>query len=190
MSSRQHGEPGPRGARDQLTAQLEPIVDAAVRAAGFELEQLDVRSAGRRRVLRVVVDSERGVNLDEVADASRSVAEALDAREDVLSDAYTLEVSSRGLDAPLTKPRHWRHTRLRLAKVRLADGSELVGRVGDADDEGVQLLVGGELRRIGYSDIARAMVEVEFREPPAAELAALGATAKANADDTTKEESK
>ncbi|MCP3797848.1 ribosome maturation factor RimP [Allokutzneria sp. A3M-2-11 16] len=181
MSSRQHGGPGPR---DQLTAQLEPVVDEAVRAAGFELEQLDVRSAGRRRVLRVVVDSERGVNLDEVADASRSVAEALDAREDVLPDAYTLEVSSRGLDAPLTKPRHWRHTRLRLAKVRLSDGAEFVGRVGDADDEGVQLLVGGSLRRVTYTDIARALVEVEFSEPKAADLALLGA------NDTTEEESK
>ncbi|GAA4026698.1 ribosome maturation factor RimP [Allokutzneria multivorans] len=186
MSSRQHGGPGPR---DQLTAQLEPLVDEAVRAAGFELEELDVRSAGRRRVLRVVVDSERGVNLDEVAEASRSVAEALDAREDVLKDAYTLEVSSRGLDAPLTKARHWRHTRLRLAKVRLSDGSEFVGRVGDADDEGVQLLVGGALRRVVYTDVASAKVEIEFNAPPAKELAALGAN-DADTNDTTEEESK
>ncbi|SHF35728.1 ribosome maturation factor RimP [Streptoalloteichus hindustanus] len=191
MSSPPRGEPpraergdrvASRAARDQFTAQLEPVVRAAVQAVGFDLELLDVQPAGRRRLVRVVVDSDDGVGLDEVAEASRAVSAALDARDDLLAGPYTLEVTSPGVDRPLTRPRHWRRARLRLVAVRLADGGELTGRVGDADEEGVVLLVDGELRRLAYQDVARATVEIEFRQPAAADLALLGGGAASGGD--------
>ncbi|GGM38515.1 ribosome maturation factor RimP [Longimycelium tulufanense] len=190
MSSPPRGQ-RPRAARDQLTAQLEPVVAEAVAALGFDLELLDVATAGRRRVVRVVVDSDDGVGLDEIAAASRAVSAALDARDDVLAGPYTLEVTSPGVDRPLTRPRHWRRARLRLVRARLADGGELLGRVGDTDADGVTLLVDGQLRRLEYEDVAKAVVEVEFRQPPAAELALLehgGAGGSTEPDGTTGDE--
>jgi ribosome maturation factor RimP len=162
----------------QLTAQLEPAVARAVGDIGLELEELQISPAGRRRLVRVVVDAagDSGVelDLDTVATVSRAVSAALDGCDDVLSGPYTLEVTSPGLDRPLTRPRHWRRARLRLVKVRRVDGGELLGRVGDADEDGVMLLVDGTLRRIGYGEVDRAVVQVEFREPPADELRVLG----------------
>lgn len=163
----------------QLTEQLEPAVASAVRDTGLELEELDVSAAGRRRLVRVVVDTPDGapLDLDTVADVSRAVSAALDGTDstDGVLGAYTLEVSSPGVDRPLTRPRHWRRARLRLVKARTVDGAELVGRVGDADEHGVTVLVDGVPRRFGFTEFDRAVVQVEFAEPPAAEIAALTA---------------
>ena len=148
------------------------MVADAVAQAGFELEELQVQQAGRKQLVKVVVDGADGIGLDEVADVSRAVAEALDAREDVLANAYTLEVTSPGLDRPLTKPRHWHRARLRKVSVKQAD-AKFLARVGDADDGGVELLVDGQLRRVAYPEIEHAVIEVEFKDPPAAEIATL-----------------
>jgi ribosome maturation factor RimP len=160
----------PRGA---ITAQLEPVVAEAVAQVGFDLEEFDVQQAGRRRLVKVVIDADDGVGLDEISDVSRVVSEVLDAHEHVLAGSYTLEVTSPGVDRPLTRVRHWRRARYRLVKIRLADGSTLVARVGEADDEGVTVLVDGELRRVAYRDVERAVVEVEFQQPPAEDLVKL-----------------
>lgn len=155
---------------------LEPVVRDAVTRAGFELEELDVVRAGRRQLVRVTVDAEDGVGLDDIATVSRAVSATLDEHDHMLAGSYTLEVTSPGVDRPLTQPRHWRRNRLRLVRVRGTDGRESVGRVGDCDDEGVTLLVDGALRRVRYADVERAVVELEFNQPPAAELAALDAS--------------
>lgn len=159
----------------KLAEQLESMVAGIVRDTGLELEELDVLPAGRRRLVRVVVDTPDGaaLDLDAVADVSRAVSAALDSTDAVLGGAYTLEVSSPGLDRPLTRPRHWRRSHLRLVKCRTSDGAELLGRVGAADDDGVTLLVDGTPRRFAFTEIDRAVVQVEFAEPPAAEIAAL-----------------
>lgn len=176
----------------QLTARIEPTVASAVAGTGFELAGLEITQAGRRRLVKVVVDTSEGaadqdgtdradgagsaaggLDLDAVATVSRAVSGALDQCDDLLGGPYTLEVSSPGLDRPLTRRSHWRRARLRLVEVRLAGGEQLLGRVGAADDTGVTLLVAGQLRRIGYHEVERAVVQVEFREPPAAELRAL-----------------
>jgi ribosome maturation factor RimP len=178
-NSRERHVPGQRQRATGAGEDLSPVVADAVARAGFDLEELQVQQAGRKQLVKVVVDSENGIGLDEVADVSRAVSEALDQRDDVLSVAYTLEVTSPGLDRPLTKPRHWRRARLRKVAVRLAgDGTEkgaekFVARVGDAADDGVELLVDGQLRQVGYAEIDHAVVEVEFKEPPAAEIATL-----------------
>lgn len=156
-----------------LSAALEPVVHDAVAAAGFELEQLEVQRAGRRNLVKVVVDADGGIGLDEVAEASRAVSAVLDEHDHVLGGPYTLEVTSPGTDRPLTKPRHWRRNRLRLVKVRTGEDS-FTGRVGDADDDGVQLLVSGQLRQVPFADVTHAVVEVEFKHPPPEELALLG----------------
>ncbi|MCG8920627.1 ribosome maturation factor RimP [Actinokineospora sp. PR83] len=177
---------------------LHPVVADAVGAAGFELEELDVSTAGRRRLVRVVIDSadsvENGtsansanaVGLDEVARVSRELAAVLDEHDAVLGGPYTLEVTSPGTDRPLTRPRHWKRNRLRLVKVRPVEGAEYLGRVGDADAEetgGVTLLVDGAPRRVGYAEVAHAVVEVEFKQPPAAELAMLEGRASEDEED-------
>lgn len=164
--------PGQRQPASDAGEKLAPLVADAVARAGFELEELQVQQAGRKQLVKVVVDGENGIGLDEVADVSRAVSEALDQREDVLLGAYTLEVTSPGLDRPLTKPRHWRRARLRKVAVKLAE-EKFAARVGDADDEGVELLVDGRLRHVGYPEIEHAVIEVEFKEPPAAEIAKL-----------------
>ena len=156
-----------------LGAALEPVVRDAVDAAGFELEQLDVQRAGRRNLVKVVVDADSGIGLDEVADVSRTVSGVLDEHDHVLGGPYTLEVTSPGLDRPLTKPRHWRRARLRLVKVR-TDSETFIARVGDADEDGVQLLVGGELRQVPFEAVDHAVIEIEFKQPPPEELALLG----------------
>jgi len=123
-----------------------------------------------------VVDADgedgRGIGLDEVADVSRVVSQALDSQDDVLTGAYTLEVTSPGLDRPLTKPRHWRRARLRKVVVR-TPADKYLARVGDAGDDEVELLVDGQLRRVGYAEIEHAVIEVEFKDPPEAEIAKL-----------------
>ena len=164
--------PGQRQRTGGTGEELAPLVADAVARAGFELEELQVQQAGRKQLVKVIVDSEAGIGLDEVAEVSRAVSEALDARDDVLAAAYTLEVTSPGLDRPLTKPRHWRRARLRKVAVTQAE-VKFLARVGASDDDGVELLVDGDLRRVAYPEIDHAVIEVEFKEPPAAEIATL-----------------
>jgi ribosome maturation factor RimP len=174
--------PGQRQRINGAGETLEPVVADAVARAGYDLEMLHVQQAGRRQLVKVVVDrddgADGGIGLDQVAEVSRAVSAALDALEDSrtagspLGGSYTLEVTSPGLDRPLTKPRHWRRARLRKVAVRQAEDS-YTARVGEADDHGVRLLVGKDVRHVKYQDIEHAVVEVEFREPPAAEVAML-----------------
>jgi ribosome maturation factor RimP len=173
--------PGQRQRINGAGETLEPVVAEAVARAGYDLELLHVQQTGRRQLVKVVVDRDddgTGIGLDQVAEVSRAVSAALDALEDrrtagsPLGGSYTLEVTSPGLDRPLTKPRHWRRARLRKVAVRQGEDS-YTARVGDADEHGVALLVGKDVRRVNYQDIAHAVIEVEFREPPAAEIAML-----------------
>jgi len=157
----------------ELASRLQPIVAEAVTAAGFDLDALEVQQAGRRQLVKVVVDADDGVGLDEVAEVSRKVSAALDENEHVLASAYTLEVTSPGLDRPLTQPRHWRRARFRLVKVTPVDGAPFVGRVGHAGEDAARVLEGGEVRDVRYADVAKAVVEIEFKQPPAGDLKLL-----------------
>jgi ribosome maturation factor RimP len=131
-------------------------------ALGLDLEAVELTPAGRRRVLRVAVDQDGGVTLDDIADATRAVSDVLDDTDLMGETAYTLEVTSRGVDRPLTEPRHWRRNRDRLVTVSLRDGTRLTGRVTDSDDAGVSLDVAGSPRRLAFDDVATALVQVEF----------------------------
>lgn len=161
----------------ELASRLEPIVAEAVETAGFDLDSFEVQQAGRRQLVKVVVDSDDGVGLDEVAEISRKVSAALDENEHVLAAAYTLEVTSPGLDRPLTQPRHWRRARFRLVKITPAEGAAFVGRVGHAGGEAARVLVDGSIREVRYRGVEKAVVEIEFKQPPAEDLKLLDADA-------------
>ncbi|MFI7424641.1 ribosome maturation factor RimP [Nonomuraea sp. NPDC049684] len=150
---------GSASPRDHLMKLLEPVVGAE----GLDLEDVTVTQAGKRRLLRVIVDRDGGVSLDDIADVSQAVSTALD-EDDVMGQAaYTLEVSSPGVDRPLTEPRHWRRAAKRLVKAEMRDGTVVEGRVTAADESGVDLDVAGSARRLDYQDLTRGRVQVEFR---------------------------
>lgn len=162
---------------NDLARRLEPAVAEAVTAVGFELEGLDVQQAGRRKLVRIVVDADDGVGLDEVAEISHSVSATLDEYDHVLAGPYTLEVTSPGLDRPLTMPRHWRRAKYRRVRVTPNQGAEFVGRVGHAGQTAARMLVGSSIRDVPYADVASATIEVEFKQPPSDELKELDADA-------------
>jgi ribosome maturation factor RimP len=147
--------------RDRMRAVVEPVV----RDAGYDLEELVVSRAGRRHLLRVVVDADGGVSLDDIASISRAVSAALDAAEETggefVAEEYLLEVSSPGVDRPLTLPRHWRRNIGRLVRVR-ADDRQLTGRIAAADEERVTLDVEGLARDLPYAQLGPGRVQVEF----------------------------
>ena len=149
--------------RDHLVTLLtEPLA-----ALGLDLEDVDLTSAGRRRMLRIAVDRDGGVTMDDVADATREVSRLLDETDAMGSAPYTLEVGSPGTDRPLTLPRHWRRNVDRLVKVTLADGSVVTGRIsGPAerwDDDTATLLVDGTEHTVRLAEVARARVQIEFK---------------------------
>jgi ribosome maturation factor RimP len=131
-------------------------------ALGLDLEAVEVTPAGKKRVLRVAVDKDGGVTLDDIAEAARAVSREMDDDDLMGEQAYTLEVTSRGVDRPLTEPRHWRRNRDRLVTVALRDGVRLTGRIGDADERTATLDVSGQPRRVPYDQVAKALVQVEF----------------------------
>ncbi|HSV64587.1 MAG TPA: ribosome maturation factor RimP [Mycobacteriales bacterium] len=145
--------------RDRLAALIEPVIAAA----GYDLEAVSVSQAGRRSLVRVVLDGEHGVSLDEVAEVSRAVSELLDAHDGVLGAMpYVLEVTSPGVDRPLTEPRHWRRAAGRLVRVPVAGEGTVLGRVLRADDTAVVLEVAGERRELGYARLGKGAVQVEL----------------------------
>lgn len=152
---------------------LADLIRPVAAAAGMDLESVRVTVAGRRRLLRVVVDGDHGVSLDDAAEVSREVSAALDAT-DVMGDVpYTLEVSSPGVDRPLTEPRHWRRAAGRLVRVKTVTSGAVQGRVLAADDDGVTLDVAGGARRFGYGDLGAGAVQVEFGRAPDTDLEEL-----------------
>ena len=144
--------------RDRIEAELtDPL-----RALDLDIEAIEITPAGKRRIVRIAVDKDGGVTLDDVADATRAVSAVLDESDALGEMPYTLEVTSRGVDRPLTLPRHWRRNQDRLVKVTLADDSSVTGRITASDDAGVTLDVDGAPHQLSYPEINRALVQVEF----------------------------
>jgi len=144
------------------------LLTPALDDVGLDLEGVELIPAGRRTLLRVVVDADGGVTLDQLAETSVTLGKVLDAADVMGTRPYTLEVTSRGVDRPLTAPRHWRRNQGRLVRVVHHDGSELTGRVTGADDESAGLEVDGHVHQIEYAAVAKARVQVEFSRLPAA----------------------
>lgn len=149
---------------EQVAALLEPVASAL----GMDLEGIRVTSAGRRRVLRIVLDADGGVSLDDIALVSRDLSTALDDSAVMGDQPYTLEVSSPGVDRPLTERRHWRRAigRLVVAPLIAAGNGEeratVEGRITGASADGITLDVDGESRMFGYSDLGPGKIKIEF----------------------------
>ncbi|MEU6114956.1 ribosome maturation factor RimP [Streptomyces sp. NPDC047117] len=175
---------------ERLRGLLEPLVAAR----DLDLEEIEVTPAGKRRVLRIVVDSDEGVQLDECAELSREISQALDDADAMGDVAYTLEVTSPGADRPLTEQRHYRRATGRLIKAQLHEGGELVARIIAVDDEGLDLEVPGvkgrkpTARRVAFSEIAKARVEIEFNRKTAPGAAKDAAPAEDDTNDESQEE--
>jgi ribosome maturation factor RimP len=172
------GRPGPgnRGSAPGTaeTARIASLIEPVLHAMDVDLETIKIASAGRRRLLRIVVDADGGVSLDDIAEVSREVSARLDAKN-VMGDApYTLEVSSPGVDRPLTQPRHWRRAIGRLVIVPLAGDANdqqrdapdaavaQAARVLDANQDHVTLEIAGIQRTVRYSELGSGRVQVEF----------------------------
>ncbi|HSR84597.1 MAG TPA: ribosome maturation factor RimP [Streptosporangiaceae bacterium] len=157
---------GPAPDPERLTRLLEPVVHAL----NMDLEGIRVTSAGRRRILRVVVDADGGVSLDDIALASRELSLKLDNATEMGEQPYTLEVSSPGVDRPLSQPRHWQRAlgRLVIAPLKVSDapngnGAAIAeGRIIGSDESGVTLEHAGEARAFGYAELGPGRVQVEF----------------------------
>jgi len=150
---------------NQPTETLLEALRQPLATSGLDVEAVEISTAGRRRVVRVLVDKDGGVTLDDLAAATTVVGDRLD-ESDALGDRpYTLEVTSPGTDRPLTVPRHWRRNVDRLVSVTLSDGAAVTGRILQARDEGATVDVRGEPTEIGYRDVATARIQVEFNRP-------------------------
>ena len=148
-----------------ITDRLAELLAGPIEALGLDLEAVDLSRAGKRSVLRVAVDKDGGVDLDDIAAATGEVSRVLDESDVMGNSPYTLEVSSPGVDRPLTLPRHWRRNAGRLVNATLQDGTEVTGRIGRTDDDGAELLTGGTARRVAYADVVKARVQIEFKRP-------------------------
>jgi ribosome maturation factor RimP len=157
--------PRPPGPSPRQREAIRAVVAPVVAAAGYDLEELTVSRAGRRYLVRLIVDTDGGVSLDAIAEISRAVSAALDGAEaaggELVAGEYQLEVSSPGVDRPLTQPRHWRRNRGRLVKVAVG-GRQVTARVLDADETGVTLDLEPAARHLPYPELGTGRVQVEF----------------------------
>jgi ribosome maturation factor RimP len=154
---------------------LAGLIEPAVAAAGMDLESVQIKVAGKRRRLIITVDSDQGVSHNDLDGVSRNISAVLDASDPLGEAPYTLEVSSPGVDRPLTEPRHWRRARGRLVRVKVAGEGSVEGRVLAADADGVTLGIvsnghASDERRFPYADMGAGSVQVEFGRIPDAEL--------------------
>lgn len=173
--------------RDAQVQKVVALLEPAVQATGVDLEDVEIRTVGRRIVVRVLVDSETGVSLDQVAAASTAVSEALDTDDPFGDEPYTLEVSSPGVERPLTLPRHWRRSIGRLVAVTTTKHEQVTGRITSVSETEVELEIdvkGRTSRRtVALADIAKAVVQVEFSRKGEPEPEDMSDDADADDDD-------
>jgi ribosome maturation factor RimP len=147
--------------------------------AGYEIEDVVIDTRARPPRISVIADGDTALDLDTIAALSRSASALLDGL-DGIRDRYVLEVSSPGVDRPLTSAKHFRRARGRKVELALSDGSQLTGRVGETREDTIALVFreGREwaVRQIPLVEIVKAVVQVEFSQPAQAEveLATMG----------------
>lgn len=149
-----------------LKDQIAELVTPALQKAGYFLEDINVVSPGNHRIVTVIVDGESALNLDQVTVASKLVSELVDEAPFMGETPFTLEVTSPGIDRPLTLPRHFAKNVTRLLKVTKTDGSVLTGRIASNTESDVTLTVIEKKESkevvVALADIKRAVVEIEF----------------------------
>ena len=146
--------------------QIESVVGPVLEQFSLDLDAIEVKPAGKRTVVRVVVDGDGpdggGPSLDDIAEATKAVSAALDESDATGAGAYTLEVTSRGVSRPLTLPRHWRRNRDRLVKVTFAEDEPILGRIVASDGDSVTLDVDGGERVVPFTEIRSAIIQIEL----------------------------
>jgi ribosome maturation factor RimP len=140
---------------EEISAAIRPIIEAT----GNYLEELSITSAGKVKILTVIIDSDTHLNLDQVTAVTKEISEVIEALPELGDGAFTLEVTSPGLDRPLTKPRHWRKNLDRLVQIIMTSGQEIQGRIGEATETTVLV----DSQKVSYEDIKRAVLEIEFK---------------------------
>ena len=140
---------------EDISAAIRPIIEAS----GNYLEEITITSAGKVKILTVIVDSDSHLNLDQITAVTKEISEVIETLEELGDSAFTLEVTSPGIDRPLTKPRHWRKNFDRLVKITMTSGNDIQGRIGEATETNV--LVGDQ--KVSFEDIKRAVLEIEFK---------------------------
>jgi len=149
-----------------LNDQISELVTPAVSDLGFYLEDVHVATPGSHRIVTCIVDGDASLNLDQVTSVSRVISELLDEAPFMGETPFTLEVTSPGVDRPLTQPRHFAKNVSRLLKIIKLDGSEVTGRILSNTDKDVTLTVAVKKETIEevvtLADIKRAVVEIEF----------------------------
>ena len=139
---------------EEISAAIRPIIEAT----GNYLEELTITTAGKVKILTVIVDSDAHLNLDQVTAVTKEISQVIEELPALGETAFTLEVTSPGLDRPLTKPRHWRKNLDRLVKITMTSGQVIEGRIGAATETSVLV----EEKTVSYEDIKRAVLEIEF----------------------------
>lgn len=149
-----------------LKDQISELITPALQQAGYFLEDINVVSPGNHRIVTVIVDGESALNLDQVTVASKLVSELVDEAPFMGETPFTLEVTSPGIDRPLTLPRHFAKNVTRLLKITQNDGAVLTGRILTNTDNDVTISVVEKKETkeivVALSDIKRAVVEIEF----------------------------
>jgi len=145
-----------------LVFELKELLDPLVQKAGFILEEVKVTPLGRRRQISVIVDGEeRNPNLDEVASLSRAISAQLDDYSGLGDSPFTLEVTSPGIDRPLTELRHWRKNLGRLVKILTKEDKEISGRIAEVQSGKVRI----DDAIFDFESIKRAQIQIEFNRP-------------------------
>ncbi|CAB4778062.1 unannotated protein [freshwater metagenome] len=156
-----------------LTQSISDLISPAVTEAGFFLEEVQIATPGSHRIITCVVDGPTPLNLDQVTVASRLISELLDTAEFMGETPFTLEVTSPGVDRPLTQPRHWTKNLTRLIKVTLNDGATITGRLTEFNESDATLVenIKGRIKEhmVAFADIKRAVVEIEFNRKDASD---------------------
>ena len=140
--------------------QVLAVITPAIESLGFYIEDITITSAGKRSMLTVIVDGDTHLSLDQVTVATKAISEIVENLPTLGNNPFTLEVTSPGLDRPLTKPRHWRKNQDRLIKIVLIDGKEVTGRIKDSMESSVTV----DEQVISFADIKRATLEIEFKK--------------------------
>ncbi|MEY4970656.1 MAG: hypothetical protein RLZZ277_887 [Actinomycetota bacterium] len=149
-----------------LKDQIAELITPALQQAGYFLEDVNLVTPGNHRIVTVIVDGESALNLDQVTVASKLVSELMDEAPFMGETPFTLEVTSPGIDRPLTLPRHFAKNVTRLLKVTKTDGEVVTGRIASNTDADVTLTVAVKKEAkevvVALADIKRAVVEIEF----------------------------
>jgi ribosome maturation factor RimP len=142
--------------KEQVAAAITP----AIESLGFYVEDIAITSAGKRSMLTVIVDGDTHLSLDQVTVGTKAISEIVENLPTLGNNPFTLEVTSPGLDRPLTKPRHWQKNKDRLIKIILNDGKEITGRIKDSTQSAVTV----DEQVINFADMKRATLEIEFKQ--------------------------